>query len=166
MNKTRKITLIGILTAVAIVGRLALQGIPNVQPATIIIILTGVVFGRSMGATLGFVIATVSGLITGIGIWTPFQVIAWTLVGFISGYVPRNRKSMLFAWSIMSAFVYGFISSLSMLFFIPLSGFFTAYMAGIYFDAYHAIGNIIFLAVASPILFKIFDSYKDKCGTA
>src|SRR5699024_1993579 len=109
---------------------------------------------------LGFVIATVSGLMTGFGIWTPFQMVAWTFVGFVSGFVPRDRKGLLFTWSIVSAFIYGFISSLSMLFFIPLSGFFMAYVTGLYFDAYHAIGNVVFLSVTLPIMYKVFDSYK------
>lgn len=157
MSKAKKITILGLLTAVAIVGRTALQGIPNVQPATFLIIATGIVYGWKMGSLLGVLIAFVTGLLTGIGSWTPFQMAAWGMVGLISGFVPR-KFIPLTVWSFASAFVYGFISSLSMLIFIPLNAFIPTYVSGLPFDLYHAIGNIAFVAFA-PLLFKVFEKY-------
>lgn len=158
---TRKIALIGMLAAVAVAGRMAFQGVPNVQPATILIVLTGMFFGWRSGAMLGVIVALTSGVLTGLGYWTPFQVAAWGIVGAISGFVSKDKPIVYVGWLIGSAFVFGLVSSLSMLVVLPIKTAAGFYVTGLMFDAYHAIGNLAF-GLLSPILFKVFENYSYK----
>lgn len=157
-NNTKKIVIIGVLAALAIVTRTLLTGIPNFQPATFIIIATGIVYGWRSGLTIGIVVALVSGLLTGIGVWTPFQMAAWGTVGAISGFIPRKIVPMI-VWSILAAFLYGFISNLSSLLFISVPMFITTYPMSALFDLYHAIGNVIMVVLFSKLVFTLFDNY-------
>lgn len=92
MLRVRKMTVLSLLIAVAVAGRLLIHGV-NIQPATIIIILTGWFFGWKMGLTEGLMVALLSDLILGLGYWywTPFQMVAWGLIGFISSFIPKNK---------------------------------------------------------------------------
>lgn len=159
LKKSYEITIVALLAAMAVVGRIALQPIPNFQPATFVIIIGGIYFGKKVGTELGLVVGIVSGLLTGIGSWTIFQIAGWMVVGFISGmFDDKDAKWKLATWFFVSAFVYGFIASLSALMFVPLSGF-PAYIAsGLIFDLYHAISNIALIAtipLLSPVLKKV-----------
>ena len=51
-NKTREICLIGILAAVNIASRVALQALPNFKPVTSIIIISVMLFGLGFGVKL------------------------------------------------------------------------------------------------------------------
>lgn len=55
MSKSKEISLIGILAAVNIASRIALQSLPNIKPVTSLIILSVIVFGLSFGIKLTFV---------------------------------------------------------------------------------------------------------------
>lgn len=162
LRSSYEITLVAILSAIAIVGRVAVQALPNIQPATFIIVIGGIIFGRRVGVELGLVIAIVSGLLTGLGSWTLFQIAGWALVGFISGYIGEDSPKWLKAfWIVGSAFVFGFISSLSMLVFVPFDMFLPLYLLGIPFDFYHALGNVI-MAATLPFVVPLLLRYREK----
>lgn len=72
MLTVHKITLLALLTAAAVAGRLAIHGM-NIQPATLIIILTGWFFGWKMGTAEGMLTALVSDLFLGLGLLDPFS---------------------------------------------------------------------------------------------
>lgn len=159
-----EIALVAIMSAMAIVGRMVFQGIPNFQPATFLIIVAGYMFGKRVGMEVGFVVAIVSGLMTGLGTWTLTQILAWVVIGAVSGLLGIHgyevSKRVFTTWVVLSAFVYGFISSFSMLFYVPLSAFFPMYITGIPFDVYHALGNIAML-VTLPVIIPVLQRYRE-----
>lgn len=165
LKKSYEVALVAIMTAVAVVGRMVLQAIPNVQPATFLIVITGLIFGKRIGMELGFVIALVTGLLTGFGTWTLFQIGGWVFVGAISGLLGRRgyrvSKPVQVAWFILSAFVYGFIASLSILLYIPLDAFIPAYISGLPYDVYHALGNIAMMATI-PVIVPELEKFRIK----
>lgn len=154
MLRVRKMTVLSLLTAAAVAGRLLIHGV-NIQPATLIIILTGWFFGWKMGLTGGLMVAFVSDLVLGLGYWTPFQMTAWGVIGLISSFIPKN-KWMYIGWLAVSGYLFGLIMALS--YFVMSSDIRTVasmYLGGLFFDTYHAVGNLMF-GLLSPVLFKIF----------
>lgn len=154
MLTIRKMTVLSLLTAVAVAGRLAIHGL-NIQPATLIIILTGWFFGWKMGLAEGTMVAFVSDLVLGLGYWTPFQMLAWGLIGFLSALLPKYRWIYIL-WLGLSGFLFGLIMALS--YFLMSSNLVTVigmWLAGLPFDLYHAAGNLAF-GILSPLLFKVF----------
>ncbi|WP_239984748.1 ECF transporter S component [Sporolactobacillus pectinivorans] len=154
MLRIRKMTVLSLLTAAAVAGRLLIHGI-NIQPATIIIILTGWFFGWKMGLAEGLMVGLVSDLVLGLGYWTPFQMAAWGLIGLISSFIPKN-KFIYVGWLAVSGYLFGLIMAFSYFIMSPniwiVAGM---YLSGLFFDTYHAVGNLMF-GLFSPVLFKLF----------
>lgn len=156
----QKLSLLGMLTSAAVVGRIAIHGV-NVQPATYLIILTGFFFGWKMGLAEGVLVAIVSDLVLGLGIWTIFQALAWGLIGFVSGLLYPSKPAF-FIWVVISGYAFGFLMMPTYFMYTNnLQAVFYMYLAGIPFDTYHAMGNLLF-SLLSPILFIIFDKQRQK----
>ena len=93
-NKTREICLIGILSAVNIASRVALQALPNFKPVTSIIIISVTLFGLSFGVKLSIVTTVVSNLFLGMGTWTFFQILAWVVICLITQFLMDFLKKI------------------------------------------------------------------------
>jgi energy-coupling factor transport system substrate-specific component len=74
-----------VLAALAAAGRIIFAAVPNVQPVTAIVIICGLTFGRKSGFMCGALAALVSNCFLGQGAWTPWQMYAWGLVGYVAG---------------------------------------------------------------------------------
>lgn len=164
MDKVKEISLIGILAAVNIASRIALQALPNIKPVTSIIIISVMLFGLAFGIKLTIVTTLVSNIYLGMGIWTFFQILAWIVICLFTQclvdlYHARHRQPPLLLMAIFAllmGYVFGFIVSLDKLIIGGPSLFIVYYMAGLLFDTFHAVGNFFFYLIAAPILMKIF----------
>ena len=129
-----------------------------------------------MGPETGFIIggtaAIVSNLFLGQGPWTPWQMIAWGLMGWTAGLL-RNRRWMkhraglvafgtawgfLFGWIMNLWFVLGFFDLYSW------SVWLTAFAASFYFDLAHAAANAVLLWLFSERWMKILGRMTQKFG--
>ncbi|HWV87866.1 MAG TPA: ECF transporter S component [Capillimicrobium sp.] len=75
------VALVATLAALAALGRIAFAPIPSVKPTTAIVLIAGFALGAAPGFTVGAVAALASNLFFGQGPWTPWQMVAWGLVG-------------------------------------------------------------------------------------
>ena len=73
------------LGAVAAAGRIVFAPLPDVKPVSAIAIVAGATLGRRSGFLVGAIAALVSNLFFGQGAWTPMQMYAWGLVGYLAG---------------------------------------------------------------------------------
>lgn len=89
--EARELVLLAVLAAIAAVGRIPFASIPSVQPTTFVIMISGIVFGAESGFMIGAVAALASNMILGQGPWTPWQIVAWGLVGFTSGLFAKSK---------------------------------------------------------------------------
>ena len=78
---SRTVALVATLAALATLGRIAFAPLPNVKPTTDIVLIAGYVLGGAPGFTVGAVSAIASNVVFGEGPWTPWQMLAWGLVG-------------------------------------------------------------------------------------
>tara|TARA_B100000287_G_scaffold39535_2_gene36097 strand:- start:2244 stop:2897 length:654 start_codon:yes stop_codon:yes gene_type:complete len=152
--------ILALLALFAISGRILLDPIPNVQPVTVIILLVGIFYGIPWALALSGIIALSTNLVfLGHGPWTLFQVAGWGLVGIIGATLSnrlvldgRLSVSRLMGVSVVSAFVFDWIVSLSILLNHEPSMLLPYLANGIVFDLYHAVGNLIFVAwIATPL---------------
>ncbi|MDT8862157.1 ECF transporter S component [Alkalihalobacillus sp. MEB130] len=162
----RRITLLAMLSALCVVGRMAFVHIPNVQPVTSIIIITAMFLGPSNGLILGFISTVLTNMALGTGIWTVWQIVSWSLIGLVSGWLGRAHSKwgipfiLLIMYAGFCGYLYGFVISLNML--VITERFLAYYLAGLPFDTNHAIGNMVFFALLYPILSKILMHYLNK----
>lgn len=158
---SQNIALLALLTVLTSGLRVLFAPLPSVQPATFIIIMTGAVFGPEMGGFVGVMTPLISNMFLGQGVYTPFMMAGWGLVGYLSGALyPRvkNRNLFLYTFAIASAFIYGWITNLSMLIFYPptLPAVLLIYGLSLPFDSLHAVSNLIFLHILGGPVEAVF----------
>ena len=162
IKSVNRIAIIGILTALNVASRVYLTFLPNIQPATSIIILSVITFGFMFAIMLVISTVLVSGLVFGLGITAVMQILAWSAIVMfsvvISRHFSRYRLPTLTVWAFLCGYIYGFIVSLDKLLISPT--FFIVYYAnGLVFDTLHAIGNLIFFPLCYTVLLPIFRRY-------
>ena len=165
VNSTRKITLIALLSAFCVIGRLGLLSLPNVQPITVMVIWITLELGLLYGIAIGSISILISNLLVSMGPWTLYQMISFALVCVCSLLLrPLWRKRKQFprlSWILFPVFaglmgyLYGFIISIFWVFSMPGLNFWIYYLNGVLFDTYHAIGNVVFWILLIPLLEKL-----------
>lgn len=143
-----------VLAATAAAGRVLFAPIPDVKPVSAIAIVAGAALGRRSGFVVGAVAALVSNFFFGQGSWTPWQMYAWGLVGYLGGVLSDHgaleRAWALYAWGFVSALMYGAIlNGYYVLGFVrPLTwpSVLAAYAAGFPLDCVHGVATAAFLA--------------------
>lgn len=105
---SRRMVLVSIMTALCIVGRL----IPFFKPVTALTVITGMYLGGDAGFLVGALAAVLSNFYFGQGPWTPFQMIAWGLLGVLAGSLAKwlkKSKVFLTSFGVLSGILFSFI---------------------------------------------------------
>lgn len=151
--KAEEIVFMASLTSLAAMGRIPFAALPGVQPSSFIIIMSGIMLGPESGFMIGSTTALTSNLFLGQGPWTPWQMMAWGLMGFSAGLL-RNKgwvkqRLGLSLFGFLWGFLFGWIMNLWFLlgFFQPFTWqiWGSAFAASFYFDLAHALTNGVFL---------------------
>lgn len=115
---SRVLAILGVLTAVNAVLRLASAGTAGLELVFFLLILGGRVFGAGFGFVLGCTSLFASALMTaGVGPWLPFQMIVAAWVGMGAGLLPRRvggrrEIAMLVVYGVVAAYAYGLLMNL------------------------------------------------------
>lgn len=170
--QAREIVPIAVMAAIGALSRVIFAPLPDVKPTTAVVIITAAAFGPEAGFMTGAVSAIASNLFFGQGPWTPWQMFAWGIIGFIAGIlwrlkILRGTKTLavfgfisgfLFGWIMDSWYVIGFISP------ITVKSTAAAFLASFYFDLTHAVATAVFLIILSHSWIKKLDRVKIKFG--
>lgn len=165
---SKEIALVAMLGAVSAVLRVPFAAIPGVQPCTYLIICTGYVFGPVAGFMVGAITALVSNFFLGQGPWTPYQMLAWGLVGVTATYLRRFNMNTkwLVIFGIAWGYVFGWIMNIffwaSFVYPLTLRTFIVAQLSSVWFDSFHAVGNAIFLGVFGTRTISILERFKKR----
>ena len=151
--RPRDIMPIVVLSAIAAVGRIIFAPFPNFKPVSAIVIISGAALGSTSGFMTGALAALASNMFFGQGAWTPWQMYAWGLIGFIAGCLQRmgvfRRRTFVYIYGFVSALLYGFITdSFYIVGFISEITWHSAlagYAAGLPFTLTHAVATVVFL---------------------
>lgn len=148
---------IACLVALAVAGRCAFFAFPQIKPMCAVVIISAFCLGSANGAIIGALSAFVSNFFFGQGAWTPFQMLALSLVGIIAGAFSRSSKlkSSRILQAIMGfvlAFlVYGFIVDSSTVLTVSSFNDWTSavaiYSSGIIFNLIHGVTTAVFCAL-------------------
>ncbi len=113
----RTVAALGVLLALNAVLRLV-PGPAGFSATFLLPILCGYALGPAFGFLLGALTIAVSGLLTGLGPWLPFQMLAAGWVGLAAGWLPdlRHRPRLelgaLAGWGAVSGLLYGAVVNL------------------------------------------------------
>ena len=161
----KQLMLMAMLTALSVVGRIFLSAIPNIQPVTVTVVISSFILRPAQAILVTCAGVFISNLFLGMGTWTIWQMLIWSLIGLMSGVIGkyRNKIPLLFL-SLYAGFCglfYGFMISIPNAILFDIN-FWTYYLLGLPFDLGHAVGNVIFFTIFYPIFFKILGKHIDK----
>ena len=157
----RSLALVAALAGLAVAGRLAFAPLPNVKPTTDIVLIAGFALGASQGFAVGAVTALVSNMAFGQGPWTPWQMLAWGLVGVVGALLARASGGRISRWGLagvgaLCGFMFGMIMDVSQWLTYggePQLAKLIAYSAtSLPWNIAHAAGNSAFALAFGPML--------------
>ena len=136
-----EVTLFGVLGAIMFALQVAMSGLPNIEPVSLLTMLFAVTFGwKSLYCVYTFVIMEV--LFHGIGVWNINYLYIWTVLA-VAAILLRNMGPA-FGWALLSG-VYGLcFGALCGIVDVFIGGFgyaVTKWVSGIPFDLLHCGGN-------------------------
>jgi energy-coupling factor transporter ATP-binding protein EcfA2/uncharacterized membrane protein len=165
--RARELVLIATLCAIGIAGRAVFFMLPNCKPVLALTVISGVALGGETGFLVGSVTMLLSNMMFSQGPWTPWQMFAMGLCGFLAGVVfrpgglARKRIPLCIFGAAAALLVYGGIMN-------PASAIMyqggelnrsiiaAYYISGLPFDLVHAAATAVFLFFgAEPMLEKL-----------
>lgn len=161
------LTLIASLAALATAGRVLFASIANFQPVTFLVLASGIVLGPQTGFMVGATSALVSNFFFGQGPWTPWQMVAWGVIGLIGGLMGRSRVlsgrlGMILGGAILSVAFDWFVTLYMYIAFTAHSwpALAALYLQGLGFDAVHAFSTALFAALFGRQTVEILRRFK------
>ena len=172
--QARELVVIAVMSAIAVAGRVAFYMIPQFKPVCAIVIITAVCFGGEAGFVVGVVTGFVSNFFFGQGLFTPFQMFSFGIVGFLAGVLfqkaklKRNKISLCIYGGFAATVIYGLIvdvsTIISTLHQITWGGILSIYIAGIPFNIIHGVATVFFLYILADPLIEKLERIKIKYG--
>ncbi len=172
--QARELVIISVLCALGVAGRAAFFMIPQFKPIAAIVIISAVAFGAESGFLVGALTMFLSNILVSQGPWTPWQMFAMGVIGFLAGilfrkgFLRRDKVSLAIFGGLSVFFIYGGIMNpASVLMFqskITKSMILTSYVTGVPMDLIHSGSTVFFiLMIGEPMLEKL-DRIKVKYG--
>lgn len=171
--RARELVVIASLCALCIAGRAAFIMLPQFKPVAALTIITGIALGGECGFLVGSVTMLTSNILFSQGPWTPFQMFAMGMIGFIPGIIFHRRSrhpsrvTLCIFGALSVIIVYGGIMN-------PVSAaviggksltrelIITSYIAGFPMDLVHAFATALFLWFGSEPMLEKLDRIKVK----
>lgn len=170
--KARELVPIAIMIAIAVVGRAAFYFVPQFKAIVAIVIITGVAFGAEAGFLSGALSMLCSNFMFGQGPWTPWQMFALGIIGYISGFFGKREFTkktwVLCIWGFVACFIYGwFVDTWSLIGFsysINWKTVVALYSLGAPFSLILAVSTVLFMALLTRPLLEKLERIKIKYG--
>lgn len=172
--QARELVIISVLCAIAVAGRGVFYMIPQFKSVIALVIISGVCFGGETGFLVGAMTGFVSNFFFGQGPWTPWQMFAFGIIGFLAGVLfqkgllRKTKGSLCIFGGLSTILIYGGImnpSSVLMSQANPtIEMFVSAYAMGFVFDFIHAVSTVFFLWFISVPMIEKLDRIKMKYG--
>ncbi len=172
--QAKELVITASMCALAVAGRIAFFMLPQFKPSMAVTIISGVVLGGETGFLVGAVTMLVSNMIMGQGSWTPWQMFAMGICGWLAGVLFRKgiKKN-----GIIPLLIYGFLSTLiiyggimnastALLVTgtISVGAFLTYCISGFPMDLVHAGSTVFFLLAAARPMIEKLERIKEKYG--
>ena len=174
--QARELVLIAVLVALNVAGRAAFFMLPEFKPVVAMTILAGVAFGGETGFLVGAMTMLVSNMLFSQGPWTPWQMFAMGIIGWLAGVLyrkgvlRRSRLSLCIFGVIASTVLYGGImnpaSALLWSNTINWKIILSYYVTGIPIDLVRALATFLFLWLTAEPLLQKLDRIKTKYALA
>ena len=172
--QARELLTIAVLVAISVAGRAAFFMVPSFKPVVAVTIISAVCFGAESGFLVGALSMLSSNMLFGQGPWTPWQMFAAGIIGFLAGilfqkgWLKARKISLCIYGFLATVFIYGGIMNPASLvmtsYAITKRNLLAIYMSGLPVDLVHASATVIFLWIASKPMIEKLERIKVKYG--
>ncbi|MBQ9899311.1 MAG: ECF transporter S component [Ruminococcus sp.] len=164
---SRRLVIVSVMTALAVVGRF----IPVLKPVAAVTIMTAIYLGGESGFLVGAMTALISNFYFGQGPWTPFQMLAWGLIGLFAGLLAdplRRNRVLLLVYGVVSGIFYSMTMDIWTVMWYG-GGFDpqlykSAIIAAIPHTTAYVVSNVVFLALMADPFGEKLDRLRVKYG--
>ncbi len=164
--KARELIVISVLCAIAVAARSAFFMLPQFKPVIPLVIIAGVCFGGETGFLVGSITGFVSNFFFGQGPWTPWQMFAFGIIGFVAGilfkkgFLRKTKASLCIFGFFATLVIFGGITNPASVIMwqnkITWEMIVSSYVVGMQFDLIHALGTSFFLwFITEPMIDKL-----------
>ncbi len=174
--QARELVLIAVLCAIGVAGRAAFFMLPECKPVTALVVVTGATLGGETGFLVGSMTMLLSNMLLSQGPWTPWQMFAMGLIGFLAGVIfrkgalGRSRWAMAVFGAVAALVIYGgimnFQSALTWSCDWNLGILLSYVAAGLPMDLVHAGSTFVFLVLGGEVMLEKLERVKLKYGLA
>ncbi len=148
----RELILFGILGALTFAMKLAMAGLPNIEPVSLCVLVYAVVFGFKALYPI-YVYVAMEILCFGLGIWNVYYLYVWAILAVAAILLRDMRQSL--GWAILSGvygLLFGALCGIMDIFIGGVSYAVAKWASGIPFDIAHCLGNFcIALLLFKPL---------------
>ena len=172
--QARELVIIAVLCAIGVAGRAVFFMLPNFKPVLALTIIAGVAFGGETGFLVGAMTMLASNVLFSQGPWTPWQMFAAGIIGFLAGILfrkgvlRRTRISLCVFGALATILIYGGVmnpaSALIWTHTLDWKILLTYYISGFPMDCVHAAATWLFLWFAAEPFLEKLDRIKVKYG--
>jgi len=103
--QARELVIIAVMAALAVAGRVAIP-VPNFKAITGIVMIAGMAFGPQAGFMTGAISAFASNFFYAQGPWTPWQMLAYGMGGFLAGILFSRKPAERLDWLRQTLFAF------------------------------------------------------------
>lgn len=140
----RQIALFGVLGALTFGAKVAMSGLPNIEPVSLMVMLFAVVFGwKALYPVYLYVLMEI--LLYGINFWNINYLYIWTILAVAAILMKKLRHSLWWA-ALSGLFGLAFGLLCSPVYMVVMKSFSYGirwWIAGLPFDITHAVGNFV-----------------------
>ncbi len=152
--KVKETALLALLSAILLIGQIALGFLPNIEVVTLLIMVYSIVFRKKVFFII-YVFVLAEGWYMASGSGGSTYLYVWSIQAVIN-LLFRNRSSVVF-WSILSGFygiTFGALCSLPYFAIGVLSAAFAYWVSGLAYDIPHCIGTVaLCLVLFRPLVY-------------
>lgn len=173
--QARELVIIATLCAIGVAGRAIFFMLPQFKPVLALTIIAGIAFGGETGFLVGAMTMLASNVIFSQGPWTPWQMFAMGISGFLAGVLfrkgllRRTKVSMCAFGALAAIVIYGGIMNPASLLLwsgssLNFKMLMTYYLTGFPMDCIHAFATVFFIYFAAEPMLEKLDRIKVKYG--
>lgn len=144
---TKEIVVLGLLGALLFSSTLAMAGLANIEPASLLIMVYVVVLGKKALFPI-YIFVGLECMIWGFNLWSVSYLYVWLILA-AAAYALRRMESTI-GWAVLSGAFGCSFGALCALAYLPVEGWSFAlswWVSGIPFDLLHCAGNFVMALV-------------------
>ncbi len=145
-----RLAVVAVMVALTVTGRF----IPYFKPVAALTIITGIYIGGEAGFLVGAMAAVLSNFYFGQGPWTPFQMLAWGMIGLVAGFMSelfKRSRIALVIYGVLTGVFFSFVMDVwTVLWYnrsFDMSVYAAALLTALPYTVLYAVSNVFYLMV-------------------